>query len=87
LYAEILDEELDEARNLLRDGHIRSAGVVAGVALEGHLKKLIADHKVPFRKKAMLSNLKEALKDAGVYDCSAMASNSASYRCAEPVRA
>jgi hypothetical protein len=68
LYAEILDDEIDEARALLRDGHIRSAGVIAGVALEGHLKKLIKDHKVSFRKKAQLSNLNEALKDAGVYD-------------------
>jgi hypothetical protein len=68
LHAEILDDELDAARSLLAASHIRSAGVVAGVALEGHLKKLIADHKVPFRKKAMLSNLNEALKDAAVYD-------------------
>src|SRR5690242_10455185 len=45
LHAEILDDELGEASNLLRDGHIRPAGVVAGVALEGHLKKLIVDHK------------------------------------------
>jgi hypothetical protein len=68
LHAEILDDELDAAKNLLIASHIRSAGVVAGVALEGHLKKLIADHKVPFRKKAMLSNLNDALKDAGIYD-------------------
>jgi hypothetical protein len=68
LHSEILDDELDAARNLLTAFHIRSAGVLAGVALEGHLKKLIADHKVSFRKKAMLSNLNEALKDAGVYD-------------------
>jgi hypothetical protein len=68
VHGEILDDELDEARKLLADGYLRPAGVVAGVALEGHLKKLIADHKVPFRKKALLSNLNEALKDAGVYD-------------------
>lgn len=68
LHSEILDDELDAARSLLAASHVRSAGVVAGVALEGHLKKLIADHKVPFRKKAMLGNLNEALKDAGVYD-------------------
>jgi hypothetical protein len=68
LHSEILDDELGAARNLLAASHIRSAGVVAGVVLEGHLKKLIVDHKVSFRKKAMLSNLNEALKDAGVYD-------------------
>jgi hypothetical protein len=68
LHAEILDNELDAARNLLAASHVRSAGVVAGVALEGHLKKLIADHKVSFRKTATLSNLNNALKDAGIYD-------------------
>jgi hypothetical protein len=68
LHSEILDDELDAARNLLTASHVRSAGVVAGVALEGHLKKLIDDHKVSLRKKATLSNLNEALKDAGVYD-------------------
>ena len=36
--------------------------------LEGHLKKLIEDHKVAFRKTATLSNLNDALKNAGVYD-------------------
>lgn len=68
LRTEILDDELDAARNLLAAAHVRSAGVVAGVVLEGHLKKLIVDHKVPFRKKAMLSNLNDALKGAEIYD-------------------
>ncbi|HEY5214874.1 MAG TPA: hypothetical protein VIJ38_17815 [Acidobacteriaceae bacterium] len=68
LHSELLDEELVDARKLLADGNIRAAGVVAGVALEAHLKKLISDHSVSFRKKAMLSNLNEALKDANVYD-------------------
>jgi hypothetical protein len=68
LHAEILDNELDAARNLLAASHLRSAGVVAGVVLEGHLKKLIQDHAVTFRKKAMLSNMNDALKEAGVYD-------------------
>lgn len=68
LHGEILDNELDAAKNLLAASHLRSAGVVAGVVLEGHLKKLISDHGVTFRKKAMLSNLNDALKEAGVYD-------------------
>jgi hypothetical protein len=67
-HAEILDGELGAAKSLLAASHIRSAGVVAGVALEGHLKKLISDHNVPFRKTATLSNLNEALKSDGVYD-------------------
>jgi hypothetical protein len=68
LRAEILDNELGAARNLLEASHIRSAGVVAGVVLEGHLKKLIEDHGVTFRKMPMLGNLNDALKQAGVYD-------------------
>jgi hypothetical protein len=68
VHGELLDEELVGARKLLADGSVRAAGVIAGVALEAHLKKLVADHGVSFRKKAMLSNLNEALKDAGVYD-------------------
>lgn len=68
VHSEILDSELTDAGSLLSDGYIRAAGVVAGVALESHLKKLIADHKVSFRKKALLSNMNDALKDAGVYD-------------------
>ena len=68
LHAEILDNELDAARNLLTASHLRSAGVVAGVVLEGHLKKLLSDHHVTFRKKATLSSLNDALKEAGVYD-------------------
>lgn len=68
LQAEILDNELEAAKGLLSASHVRAAGVVGGVVLEGHLKKLIADHRVPFKKKALLSNLNEALKDANVYD-------------------
>lgn len=68
LHSEILDDELDAARDLLSSSQIRAAGVLAGVALEAHLKKLISDHHVTFRKKAMLSNLNDALKEAGVYD-------------------
>lgn len=38
LHSELLDDELESARDLLAASHIRSAGVVAGVVLEGHLK-------------------------------------------------
>jgi hypothetical protein len=68
LHAEILDGELGAARSLLAASQVRSAGVVAGVALEGHLKKLISDHRILFRKTGTLSNLNEALKGAGIYD-------------------
>jgi hypothetical protein len=68
LRAEILDNELGAARNLATASHLRSAGVVAGVVLEGHLKKLIDDHGVPFRRVPQLGSMNDALKQAGVYD-------------------
>jgi hypothetical protein len=68
LQAEILDGELGAARSLLAASHIRSAGAVAGVVLEGHLKKLVSDHSLAFRKTPTLSNLNDALKAAGIYD-------------------
>jgi hypothetical protein len=67
LQAALLDDEISTARTLLGSGHLRSAGVVAGVVLEAQLKRLLADHKVSLRKKALLSNLNDALKDATVY--------------------
>jgi hypothetical protein len=48
--------------------HLRSAGVVAGVVLEGHLKKLIDDHGVSFRRVPQLGSMNDALKQSGVYD-------------------
>lgn len=68
LHSQILDDELAAAKNLLAASHLRSAGVVAGVVLEGHLKKLIVHHKVSFRRTPMLGALNEALKEAQVYD-------------------
>lgn len=68
LHGEILDDEIATARELLRAGHTRPAGVVAGVVLEGHLKKLIIDRKLPLKKKAMLTNMNDALREAAAYD-------------------
>jgi hypothetical protein len=66
--ADLFDSELLAARGLLKANHLRGAGVVAGVVLEGHLQRLILDHSVPFRKTKTLANLNQALKDATVYD-------------------
>lgn len=67
LEAELFDDELEAADALLAANHRRAAGVGAGVVLERHLKRLIQNHAVTFRKKAMLGNLNEALKEAKVY--------------------
>jgi hypothetical protein len=68
LEAGLLDDELDTASELLNARHLRSAGVVAGVVLERHLKRVIANHEITFRKKAQIANLNNALKEAKVYD-------------------
>jgi hypothetical protein len=66
--ADLIDDELEAARELLTARHLRSAGVVAGVVLERHLKRVASNHEIALRKKPVLSNLNEALKTAKVYD-------------------
>lgn len=68
LEAELFDDELAAAKQLVKAKYLRSAGVVAGVVLERHLKRLIANHNVTFRKKSQISSLNDALKAAKVYD-------------------
>ena len=69
LEAELADGETDSARTLLASGHLRSAGMIAGVVLERHLKRVLSNHQLTIgRKKSTLSNLNEALKAGGVYD-------------------
>lgn len=69
LEATLFDDELVMASELLRARHVRSAGVIAGVVLERHLKTVIDNHEVSLgRKKPQLSNLNDGLKDARVFD-------------------
>jgi len=69
LEATLLDDELVMASELLRTRHVRSAGVIAGVVLERHLKTVINNHEVSLgRKKPQLGNLNDGLKDARVFD-------------------
>ncbi len=68
LEASLLDDELETAEELLGAKHLRSAGVIAGVALERHLASVIASHQIAFRKKRQIGNLNDALKEAKLYD-------------------
>jgi hypothetical protein len=63
----LFDDELAAARELVKSGYLRSAGVVAGVLLERHLKRLLGNHSVPFRRKPQIASMNDALKDASVY--------------------
>lgn len=64
----LLDDELATADELLKAKHLRSAGVVAGVVLERHLKRLITNHEITLRKRTQITSLNNALKEARVYD-------------------
>jgi len=69
LEAALLDDELSAATGLLKAKHLRSAGVVAGVVLERHLKTVAENHAVKLgRKKAQIGNLNDALKEARIFD-------------------
>jgi len=69
LRAELLDSDIDAARNLLGAGHLRSAGIVCGVVLEAHLHSVCERHNFKVTKKDPgISDLNELLKGAGLYD-------------------
>jgi hypothetical protein len=65
--ADLLDSEIDAARELLKHRFVRAAGAVAGVVLEKHLSTVCAAHSVLLSKKhPTIADLNEALKAAGV---------------------
>lgn len=68
-YSILMDDEIEAARHLLSKGFLRSAGALAGVVLERHLKNLLRKHTPPikYRKNATLSTLNDLCKDS-VYD-------------------
>jgi hypothetical protein len=67
--ADLLDSELEAARELSKGGYLRAAGAVAGVALEKHLSQVIENHKISLSKKhPTISDFNDALKNAGVLD-------------------
>ncbi len=69
LQADLHDTELDAARELLKNGYDRAAGIVAGVALEGHLKTVAQNHKLKeIKQNATISSLNDLLKNEGVID-------------------
>lgn len=68
LESTLLDNELETATELLKAKHVRSAGVVAGVVLERHLKTVLANHEITLRKKPQIGSLNNALKEAKVFD-------------------
>ncbi len=67
--ADIFDNELDVAEELLKKGFARAAGAVAGVVLEGHLKTVCDNHGIKISKtKPMINDFNEALKNTNVIE-------------------
>ena len=69
LQADLFDNEIDAARELLRNGFARAAGAMAGVVLESHLAEVCAARRIPVNKKrATINDLNNILKDNSVID-------------------
>lgn len=69
LQAELHDNEISKARDLLKNSYLRAAGVIAGVVLEGHLNNVCINNQIPIKKKnPSMSDYNEALKAESVID-------------------
>jgi len=69
LQADLFDSELDAARELAKNGHLRAAGAVAGVVLEGHLAEMCRTHGIAVRKKEpSIGDYNDLLKKGEVLD-------------------
>jgi hypothetical protein len=69
LQAEFFDDEIAVARELLKKGHLRAAGAVAGVTLERHLGTVASAHGVTMRKAdPSISDWNDVLKKDGILD-------------------
>jgi len=67
--ADLFDSEMDKANELLKNGFLRAAGVVAGVVLEKHLSQVCLNHNIKIKKKnPHISDLNDELKRKNVVD-------------------
>lgn len=67
--ADVFDNELEVAEELLRKGFVRAAGAVAGVVLEGHLQTVCDNHQITVSKKNPgISDYNDLLKNGNVID-------------------
>ena len=67
LQSTLFNNELDAATDLLKKGHLRAAGALAGVTLESHLLRISANHTVKVSKKnPTISHFNDDLKNNGI---------------------
>jgi len=69
LQADIFDSEIEAARELLKNGFLRGAGVNCGVVIEKHLQESCQRHDIKITKKnPTINDLNDLLKIGSVYD-------------------
>jgi hypothetical protein len=67
LQYDMYKSELEAAADLLKNGFLRPAGALAGVALERYLKGICSNHEINFKKKKpTMVDYNEALKSSGL---------------------
>ena len=63
LQSDLYENELHTAKDILKKKHIRVAGTLAGITLEGHLKSVCKTHNINLRKaNPTISDFNEELK-------------------------
>jgi hypothetical protein len=69
IQAELLDSEIDAARELCKSNHLRAAGAVAGVVLERHLARACSSRGITSTKKdPSISDWNDKLKELNIID-------------------
>lgn len=66
--ADFVEEELEQAELLLKNGFHRASGVLAGVALEKYLKTLCIINNISFSKRDTITPLAQKLYKANLID-------------------
>jgi hypothetical protein len=65
--ADLFDDEISSARELLKHKFIRAAGAIAGVVLEKHLGNICSSHNIKVAKKTpTIADYNDVLKKEGV---------------------
>lgn len=70
IYSVLMKDELGAAQYLLDNGFLRSAGALAGIVLERHLKNLLEKHEPPikYRERAALGELNKLCGENNIYE-------------------
>lgn len=69
LRADLLDSDLEAAKELMKNNYLRSSGVIAGVVIESHLKS-VADRRglTLKRKHPSIAEINDVLRENKIYD-------------------